>query len=255
MNHYNPQLQQEAYDKLAALYETRPYGAVGNDISGMTATTIKIGRQEYIFYNAKASNYRSEIVCIHSMVGQSDNFEMLDICSGTGDTLYAFASGEYTGEIKYKTTGVDFSKEMCKIARAKSPESEVIWGNIFDQKFQPNRFDVITFMSGPCQFLKSDARKLMEMIKIWLKPTGRIYISTSVEQNENVGLVPKKALGLFELPENNIIRYRENYTIPSLIKLTKSAGLKIDMSFLINPPAELSGVNRVFQGHICHVKS
>jgi 2-polyprenyl-3-methyl-5-hydroxy-6-metoxy-1,4-benzoquinol methylase len=143
---------------------------------------------------------------------------------------------------------------MCDVAKRISPKSTIYPGNVFDFDFSSGTFDVITMMSLICQLPISDARILLEKIKVWLKPkTGCIYISTSVEKDEESGIFTKETLGFSKLKGKIIKRFRTNYTIDGFIKLIEDSGFDILMPFLVKDNKDDSA--RIFQGYICRARS
>ena len=172
---------------------------------------------------------------------------MLDIGFGAGNTLKYFADNNY------QTIGVDFSPEVCKIAKIVSPKSKIQCDDIFNVNFSDKHFNVITMMSMLCQLPTEDARLLLTRVKQWLEPNiGYIYVSTSVEANGESGIFVKETLGASQLKEQAISRFRTNYTISRFIELIESAGFEIIMPF-ITYEKELKS-NRQFQGYICRLR-
>ncbi|MCL2748523.1 MAG: class I SAM-dependent methyltransferase [Alphaproteobacteria bacterium] len=242
------EINKKAYDILAPFYEEQQRQADAADHGGLFKLVPKLLKNGRMlgFHEIDASNYRKEILFTDLIAGQPKNPKMLDIGVAIGYVMRYFA------DMGYKTTGVDLSSRMCEVAGKISPESEIFPGNIFDRDFPAEQFDVITMMSLLCQLPIEDARELLERVKTWLKPTGCIYVSTSVEKNKKSGIFSKKTLGFSKLKDQKIQRFRTNYTLEAFIDLIESSGFEILMPFLIK---DKSKTNRVFQGYICRVKS
>lgn len=74
----------------------------------------------------------------------------LDVCTGTGD--WAISLAEHTGD-QGKVIGLDFSKNMLKVANEKLEASQMdqlsfIYGNAMELPFSDNTFDYVTIGFG-----------------------------------------------------------------------------------------------------------
>jgi len=99
---------------------------------------------------------------------------ILDVCTGTGDWAIALA-GE-TGS-SGKVTGLDFSKNMLKVAQVKQEENglkqlEFIHGNAMQLPFPDHSFDYVTIGFG-LRNVPDYETVLQEMYRV-VKPGGKV---------------------------------------------------------------------------------
>ena len=96
--------------------------------------------------------------------------EVLDVACGTGDFVEAVLAASPAS----KVTGLDFSEEMLKLARARGYPATFQQGDALALPFGAGRFDAVTVGFGLRNF--SDIPKaLSEMARV-LKPGGRLIV-------------------------------------------------------------------------------
>src|SRR5690625_3650831 len=99
---------------------------------------------------------------------------VLDVCTGTGDWALSLANEVGTNG---KVTGLDFSKNMLKVAQEKKEQSqlaqlEFIHGNAMDLPFPDNTFDYVTIGFG-LRNVPNYETVLKEMFRV-VKPGGLV---------------------------------------------------------------------------------
>jgi len=99
---------------------------------------------------------------------------VLDVCTGTGDWALSLANEVGTNG---KVTGLDFSKNMLKVAQEKKEQSqlaqlEFIHGNAMDLPFPDNTFDYVTIGFG-LRNVPNYETVLKEMFRV-VKPGGKV---------------------------------------------------------------------------------
>jgi demethylmenaquinone methyltransferase/2-methoxy-6-polyprenyl-1,4-benzoquinol methylase len=87
------------------------------------------------------SHYIIKILALKQLVLR-ENMMILDACCGTGDFVRILSKSGL------RVIGLDFSKEMIKIAKSKNPHGVFIHGDVTDLAFGENEFDVITMGFG-----------------------------------------------------------------------------------------------------------
>jgi len=121
MNIKEPQKIQKMFDEIANQYD------FNNNL-------ISLGLQKKI----KEKSIKSLIL--------KDNSTALDLCCGTGDITYFLSQKK---EVK-KVVGVDFSKNMLKIANKKNKNEKIeyIFADCNNLPFEDNSFDIVTMCFG-----------------------------------------------------------------------------------------------------------
>lgn len=94
-----------------------------------------------------------------------ENMMILDACCGTGDFVRILSKSGL------RVIGLDFSKEMIKIAKSKNPHGVFIQGDVTDLAFGENEFDVITIGFG-LRNVENRQKALEEIYRV-LKPNGQ----------------------------------------------------------------------------------
>ncbi|HLR73215.1 MAG TPA: demethylmenaquinone methyltransferase [Pseudogracilibacillus sp.] len=99
---------------------------------------------------------------------------VLDVCTGTGDWALSLANEVGTNG---KVIGLDFSKNMLKVAQEKKEQSqleqlEFIHGNAMDLPFHDNTFDYVTIGFG-LRNVPNYETVLKEMYRV-VKPGGKV---------------------------------------------------------------------------------
>jgi len=231
----------DAYNRLAPLYQERV--AMAGRYPVLKPIVLDNGDVRR-FFCIDFSQYNFELAFIDFAARRGYNGgAMLDIGFGAGHTL------RYFSDNGYKTTGIDFSPEMCKVAKSVSPKSEIICDNIFNVNLGTDRFNVIVMSSMLCQLSTKDAKALLAKARGALKMNGRIYASTSIEDNNHSGVFLKESVGTTSIKNPSISRFRTNYTISAFVELLESSGFDIEMPFISSEKSD--DTERQFQGYIC----
>ena len=93
-------------------------------------------------------DYEGEVEKLHTLIeGKrvSDGNTLLEVACGTGEHCRFFSK-------YYDVIGLDYSREMLRIAREKHPEIEFIHGDMKSLKLN-KQFDVITCLFGSISYL------------------------------------------------------------------------------------------------------
>ncbi len=97
--------------------------------------------------------------------------KVLDVATGTGDLAIALERRVRPGG---SVVGSDFSEEMLKLARAKSPAIEFEHGNALELPYADAEFDASTVGFGARNFADLDTG-LAEMARV-VRPGGRVVV-------------------------------------------------------------------------------
>ena len=169
-------------------------------------------------------------------VANKNNPKLLDIGFGSGSILKEFSQNGY------KTTGIDLSPGMCKVASEISPESLIINANVLEYDFAENSFDIIFAGAVLHNFPKSEAKHFLAKVhKYLIKTDGIFFIDTSLDDISDEGLEEKKDYS------GNIVRYRARFTDSELTQILKENGFEIIEKTIM--PEE--NRNKIWQCYIC----
>lgn len=116
--------------------------------------------------------------------------KILDLCCGTGDTIYLLKQKYPNAEI----TGIDFSPSMLDIARKRFPDTNFIEHNVSVLPFENESFDLCTICFGLRN--TDDLKQVLRECYRVLKPDGILF-------NLDLGK-PNKFWNLFLKPYMNI---------------------------------------------------
>lgn len=129
-------------------------------------------------------NYKKESEKVHSLIKKfkkSKGNELLDVGCGTGNHIKHL-------KMNYKTTGIDASRNMLKIARRKFPKIKFFQANMvnFDLK---KKFDIITCLFNSITLIKtySNLEKTVYCFSKHLKPGGAIIIQATAPKTFKSG--------------------------------------------------------------------
>lgn len=137
-------------------------------------------------YDKIADKWHEEHAQYDSWVPGLDKFasyldqgaSILDVGCGPGiQTSYLTKKG-------FKVTGIDFSKEMIRIASDKTPEAVFEMMDILDIDKLEGKFDAIVMQAVLLHIKRPDIEALMGKIRDKFKTGGYIYIATK-ERLEN----------------------------------------------------------------------
>lgn len=156
--------------------------------------------------------------------------KIIDLCCGTGD-LARIAQKIQPDAI---VTGIDFSEEMLKIAKNKTPNGKIqyLQGDITNLPYEDNSFDTVTMGFGLRNIL--NAEKAVEEIYRILKPNGS-FLHLDFGKNNNLGKIYDKLTpNLAKIFTENyfsyeyLIKSKQNFPSPEdLIKDFENKGFKL----------------------------
>lgn len=145
---------------------------------------------EYKCREEKKSCYEesAQVLCdfVLKTTSQSDILSVLEIGPGTGQCLTYYSS------LGYHTVGVELSPSMAEVAYRNSPQSILIVSDILSIDFPLEQFDIIFMGALIHLFPKNDAKRLLDKVHHWLKPSGRIFINTTCHEISQEGFHIKK---------------------------------------------------------------
>ena len=174
-------INKETYNKLAKEYNDRDY-AVQND-----------------FY-------------INTMFEDLDLREgkkILEIGPGRGDRLKNFCA------FNLDVTAIELSEEMCKLCTQKAPKAKIINKNVLQCDFD-FQFDFIYMEAMIHNFPLEESKKVLELVSKWLKDTGILICTTTVEKIDSEGYEEKSDY------KNKEKRFRHRYTEQTFDELFKN---------------------------------
>jgi cyclopropane fatty-acyl-phospholipid synthase-like methyltransferase len=152
-------------------------------------------------------------------VSPSDLINVLEIGPGAGEVLSVF---ENKG---CRTTAVELSDEMCKLAKKTSNNTIIINQSILDVQFVEKQFDVVNCAAVLHNFPFEDSKILLNKIYGWLKDGGVFAISSTVEDKDSEGYYVKKDYN------GEIARFRKKWTQENLETTIRESGFKIIKKF------------------------
>ena len=134
-----------------------------------------------------------------------EGIDVLDVACGTG-VLFP----DYQKRKVASLTGIDISKEMCKIAKAKYPDVDVICADVETYVFD-KKFDVIVVYNAFPHF--AHPAHVIEVLSKHLKPQGRLSIAHGMSRiallKHHEGRAAHVSIALLE--ENELAKVMEPY--------------------------------------------
>lgn len=130
----------------------------------------------------------------------SRDLSVLEIGPGSGEAVKHFEA------MSCRTTAVDLSDKVIKLAKINSPNTIFIHSNILDINFYENQFDVIFAGALIHLFPKVDAEELMKKISTWIKKDGIFFVSTTINGKSEEGVFRKTDY------LNSVVRFRKRWT-------------------------------------------
>ena len=139
--------------------------------------------------------------------GIREGVRVLDVACGTGVLFPDYK------KLGADVTGIDISPEMVKIAKEKSPDTEVVCGDVLDFSFK-DKFDAVMIYNAFPHF--AEPQKLIEKLSTLLKDSGRLSIAHGISEKElaechsgsaenvSVPLVKKEVLAQMMEPYFNV---------------------------------------------------
>ena len=107
--------------------------------------------------------------------GIREGVRVLDVACGTGVLFPDYK------KLGADVTGIDISPEMVKIAKEKSPDTEVVCGDVLDFSFK-DKFDAVMIYNAFPHF--AEPQKLIEKLSTLLKDSGRLSIAHGISEKE-----------------------------------------------------------------------
>ncbi len=149
---------------------------------------------------------------------------VLEIGPGTGRMLAIFE------ELNCRTCAIELSSKMIEYAKQRSPRTTFAQVNVLEAKLESNLFDAIFMGAVIHNFPKEDARKLLQLIRTWLKEDGKTLIYTTIHEKSEEGFYEKQDY------EGNIVRFRKKFTEPELKELLEEEGFEITYTMHTSEP-------------------
>jgi ubiquinone/menaquinone biosynthesis C-methylase UbiE len=103
--------------------------------------------------------------------------EMLDLGCGTGEPL-----SKMFIDNGWKVTGVDFSKEMLKLAAQYVPDMKIICADIRDIDFDDSKFAAITLLYSLFHIPYIEHENLFKKFYSWLSSGGQILFTYATKE-------------------------------------------------------------------------
>lgn len=129
-----------------------------------------------------------------------DHLVTLEVGPGSGEMLYYFENHGC------RTTAVELSTRIIKVAAARSPHTIMVAGNILNIEFVKEQFDIIYAGALIHLFPFSDAVALIRKFHTWLAPEGVLFVNTTVHPFSEEGYLAKKD---YHPP---VMRFRKRWT-------------------------------------------
>ena len=133
-------------------------------------------------------------------------------CGSARHTAYLEKQG-------FRTVGLDFSKNMIKLAKKISKESRYIVADIENLPFKQSSFDYVVCLAV-IHHLKSRAMALKELKQV-LKPRGEALFSVWYKPGRKDEYVP------WTYNNRKYLRYYHFFSLPELRKELEKAGFRI----------------------------
>jgi SAM-dependent methyltransferase len=125
---------------------------------------------------------------------------VLDVGPGAGIiSNYFFNRG-------FKTTAIDISDEMIKVAKENSPETKYLIGNFLGYDFENEKFNGLFAKAIVHLFSKEDASLFIKKSYELLGNNGLFYFSLFIRNKSDEGFKKKNMRG------RNFIRYTKDWT-------------------------------------------
>ena len=106
---------------------------------------------------------------------------VLDVGCGMGEPI-----AQYFIEKGFKLTGVDASEKLLALALRRYPEMEWLSGDMREINLT-RQYDVIIAFDSFFHLAINDQLKMIERFAVWLKPGGKLLVTTGPEEGEKIG--------------------------------------------------------------------
>ena len=133
-------------------------------------------------------------------------------------------------ELNCRTCAIELSSKMIEYAKQRSPRTTFAQVNVLEATLESNLFDAIFMGAVIHNFPKEDARKLLQLIRTWLKEDGKTLIYTTIHEKSEEGFYEKQDY------EGNIVRFRKKFTEPELKELLEEEGFEITYTMHTSEP-------------------
>lgn len=113
---------------------------------------------------------------------------------------------------------------MCKLCKKRAPKATVLNKNVLECKFD-SEFDYIYMEAMIHNFPLSEAVKVLDLASKWLKETGILICTTTVECQDSEGYEKKEDYN------EKVKRFRHRYTDKTFDELIKSNFVIVDKKY------------------------
>lgn len=144
-----------------------------------------------------------------------ENITALEIGPGSGEICAYFA------QHNCDTTAIDVSEKILDNVRITSPSTKLVQTDILSHALPLSSYELIYCGALIHLFTIDDAKIVMHNIVSALKPGGVLFINTTIHPESNEGYYVKHDYN------QNVKRYRHQYTRSEFTDLVESAGLAI----------------------------
>lgn len=110
----------------------------------------------------------------------SHDAQILDVGCGMGEPI-----AQYFIERGFKLTGVDASQKLLALARQRYPEMEWLFGDMREIHLTM-QYDAIIAFDSFFHLAIDDQLKMIKRFAVWLKPGGKLLITTGPEEGEKI---------------------------------------------------------------------
>jgi ubiquinone/menaquinone biosynthesis C-methylase UbiE len=116
---------------------------------------------------------------------------------------------------------VEISPKMAAVTRKRAPNALVIVADMLDMEFGPCSFDGVYAGAFLHLFSNQEAARIVQRIAYWTKPSGAVYINTSVSDRCNESVEIKDDY------MRRVARFRVRWTEEQFRKVLEENGLYI----------------------------
>ncbi len=147
---------------------------------------------------------------------------VLEIGPGAGAFLY------YLEKNDFRTSAIDVSAEMLKIAFKTAKKAEMIQGDFLDYNFSERKFEGVCAIALIHLFPKDDAILVFRKIFQMLSGKGAFLVSTTIHEKSEEGFFEKSDYS------NKMKRFRKHWTEAELLDEIRSCGFFVSKKFYKN---------------------
>jgi SAM-dependent methyltransferase len=139
----------------------------------------------------------------------------LEVGPGSGEILNFFE------ENGCRTVAVELSTKIANIAKSRSPRTVFILGDITEIEFADDQFEIIYAGALIHLFPLDDALELLQKFRKWLKPSGILFVNTTINLFSEEGYYTKTDYGL------QVKRFRRKWTEQEFLTKLQNIGFEI----------------------------